>query len=61
MRLVKIDDRNEVIEILAFNYDGKGSALVKYDDSQTIHHLSEQEVKDVVLGKQNQNPEYELL
>ena len=61
MKFVKIADRNEIVEFLAFNYDGKGGALVKFDDSQTVHHYDLPDVQNIIIGRIGKESEYELL
>ncbi len=42
-----------VVEVIAFNYDGKGSVLYRYRDEPTIYELSLPELQDRLLGKLN--------
>ncbi len=50
-----------IVEVIAFNYDGKGSVLYRYKDEPTIYELSLLELQDRLLGKLNgEEAEYEV-
>ena len=61
MKFHNIEDPEEVIEILKFNYDGKGSALGILSSSTTIEHIPLEEVKELLIGTNKNLPKYELL
>lgn len=55
MLLEKIADEGNVyghdtIEILVFNYDGKGGAIVRYDGKEEIDSLSGADLDYVLFG-----------
>ena len=51
---------SETVEFLVFNYDGKGGALVRYEDG-TIEGLSEKDVNEIILGTNNKERQYTLI
>ncbi len=55
-------DPDSVVEVIAFNYDGKGSVLYHYKDAFTVYELSLQDLQDKLLGKLNgEEAEFEIL
>lgn len=61
MKLVRIEDQSDMVEILVFNYDGQGSALVRYKDSELLEHCSLSDLKDMLLGAVNSERKYKIL
>ena len=60
VRMKKMDS-DEVLDFIAFNFDGKGNYLVYDEKCEIFEVLSSEEVKDVFLGKNACNVEYKLL
>lgn len=61
MKFVKNDDRNDVIEFIAFNYDGKGGSLIKIGNNDHLDYLSLEETNDIILGAQGEDRQYRLV
>lgn len=60
---IKMRSKNdgEILEFLAFNYDGQGNCLVYYEGSETIEALSLNEAKDILLGEKGKENEYKYV
>ena len=61
MKFQNIEDPEDIIEFIAFNYDGKGSALYMHPNSLTIYEMSAKEVQTALVGGIPDLPKYELL
>ena len=60
LRMKKIG-KEEVLEFVAFNFDGNGTCLVYDEKCEVFETRSSEEVMDIFLGKKAHNMEYELL
>ncbi len=55
-------DPDCIVEVLSFNYDGKGTVLYHYTDSLSVEELSLSELQDRILGKKNgEEATYEII
>lgn len=61
MKFQNIEDPEDIIEYLKFNYDGAGSALGIRSNSTTIEHIPLKEVKEQLIGTNKNLPKYTLL
>ena len=61
MKFRKINSHDETIEILVFNYDGKGSALVIENNDGIVESKALDELKNIILGEVKKEKEYELV
>ena len=51
----------EILEFLAFNYDGQGGCLVHFEGSETIDALSLSESKNILLGEECKENKYDFI
>lgn len=61
MKFINITDTNDIIEFLAFNYDGQGGSLVKFNSNDHLDYLSLEETNDIILGGQGEDRQYRLV
>lgn len=61
MKFQNIEDPEDIIEFIAFNYDGKGSALYMHPDSPTIYEMPVEKVQTALIGGIPDLPKYELI
>ena len=55
-------DPDIIVEVIAFNYDGKGSVLYHYMDSLSIEEISLSDLQNRLLGKKNgEGATYEII
>ncbi len=53
-------DHDSVVEVISFNYDGKGSALYHYIGSRSIEEISLSDLQDKLLGANGGEAKYEI-
>jgi len=60
LRMKKIEG-DEVLEFVAFNFDGNGTCLIYDEKCEVFETRTSEEVRDIFLGKNACNIEYKLL